>query len=245
MDLVMVMPAYNEAGAIQDVLKDWLHVFDEVIGCEPDAYAILVVNDGSLDDTALKVAELEDPHVMLVNQRNGGHGRALYAGYMKAVGMKPDYVFQTDSDGQTNPDEFRPMWDARDENIVIMGYRRHREDGLFRMLSTRVLRMVFTMLFHRRVVDSNTPFRLMPYGALMKALREIQPNPDFTNILLTGAWVHDDVPIRFVEISFRPRDTGVNSVNVRNMGVKGMDAIMEMLALRKRLRNRKEQHRTR
>lgn len=103
------------------------------------------------------------------------------------------------------------------------------------MMSTRVLRLAFAAIFHHRVADANVPFRLMPYGILGRSVREIQPYADFTNILLTGAWVHDGVPIRFVEISFRPRSAGVNSVGMKNMCAKGLDAVREMLALRKRL----------
>lgn len=122
----MVMPAYNEGSVIQDVLKGWLRVFNDVIGGETGKYAILVVDDGSDDDTAAKVEGLHDPHVILMSRRNGGHGRALYAGYMKAAWMKPDYIFQTDSDGQTDPGEFKALWNARDDGSVIMGWRKHR-----------------------------------------------------------------------------------------------------------------------
>lgn len=231
------MPTYNESEAIQVVLNDWIRVFNNLIGDKPDDYTILIINDGSTDDTADKITSMNNPHIMLINQPNSGHGKALYNGYTKAVSMKPDYIFQTDSDGQTNPDEFRLLWDARNASSVIMGYRKHRQDGVFRWFSTRVLRIVFTILFHHRIVDANTPFRLMPTSVLSKALTVIPAYPDFTNILLTGAWVHDNTSIRFVETSFKPRGTGVNSVNMRNMSAKGLTAISEMIRLKKSFKN--------
>lgn len=111
MYLIMVMPTYNESEAIQGVLNDWIRVFNNLIGDKPDDYTILIINDGSTDDTADKIISMNNPHIMLINQPNSGHGKALYNGYTKAVSMNPDYIFQTDSDGQTNPDEFRLLWD--------------------------------------------------------------------------------------------------------------------------------------
>lgn len=237
MKLIMVMPAYNEEKAIRNVLESWVHEFNDAIGT--DDYRIIVVDDGSRDETSVKITGMHDPHIILMSQPNSGHGKALYHGYMQALNMKPDWIFQTDSDGQTDPADFKKLWDARNDNNVLMGYRKHRQDGLFRMFSTRVLRLVFAILFHHHVVDSNTPFRLMKYDAFKNAMHMMQPEPDFTNILLTAAFIGNHEHIEFIETSFKPRDTGMNSVNMRNMGAKGIDAIKEMLAFKTRRRKMK------
>lgn len=230
------MPAYNEGNAIKGVLSEWINVYDDMF---KDDYRIIVINDGSKDNTADIIESIGNKHIELITQQNAGHGHALYNGYIHALKENPEWVFQTDSDGQTDPNEFRLLWEHRNDYNVIMGYRKHRQDGFFRWFSTRVLRMIFSILFHKYVVDSNTPFRLMRTDTLRTALDCIGGAHDFTNILLTGVFTYTGVPIKFIETSFKPRETGVNSVNMKNMSAKGMDAIKEMLALRKKLRNTK------
>ncbi len=56
-------------------------------------------------------------------------GAKVIALYNYALSRGADYIFQTDSDGQTNEDEFEAFWDMRDEFDVILGYRYIRGDG--------------------------------------------------------------------------------------------------------------------
>lgn len=238
MKLIMIMPAYNEGNAIKKVLLDWTETLDAIIGKGTDDYRIIIINDGSTDNTAETVNSVNNAHITLITQPNSGHGHALYNGYMKALSMKPEWVFQTDSDGQTNPGEFRLLWERRNDSNVIMGYRKHRKDGLFRMFSTRVLRICFAACFGHFIVDSNTPFRLMKSDVLMHAMQTIGQPYDFTNILLTGVLTCQHEHIEFIETSFKPREIGVNSVNMKNMSAKGLDAIKEMLAIRRKMKTR-------
>ena len=68
-------------------------------------------------------------------------GECIYFidGRSYALERGADYVFQTDSDGQTCPEEFWPLWEARASYDYQIGWRRRRADGLGRSLVTRVL----------------------------------------------------------------------------------------------------------
>ena len=72
-----------------------------------------------------------------------------------------DFVFQTDSDGQTLPSEFEQFWDQREAWDMVIGWRNNRQDGGSRIFVTRILRLVIRICFGVSVKDANTPFRLM------------------------------------------------------------------------------------
>lgn len=105
--LFVVMPAYNEEGSLPDVLDAWYPVV-----AANSAHRLLVLNDGSKDRTMEILDEYAQNHPQLIaiNKPNSGHGATIYAGYEYALAHGAEYVFQTDSDGQTDPNEFPALW---------------------------------------------------------------------------------------------------------------------------------------
>src|SRR2546426_2192 len=105
--LTVVMPAYNEEGAIEEAVAEIRqHVLDAVKGSD-----LVVVNDGSRDKTGDILDRLakQDDRVRVVHQANGGHGRALRTGLDAARG---EYIFLIDSDRQIPLDAFALVWQA-------------------------------------------------------------------------------------------------------------------------------------
>ena len=109
--LYIVIPAYNEEENIRRVLEDWYPVVERHGG--GGASRMVVVDDGSRDGTRKILDEFAAEHPLLVplTKENGGHGAAVLWGYRYAIQNGADYVFQTDSDGQTLPEEFEPFWE--------------------------------------------------------------------------------------------------------------------------------------
>ena len=68
------------------------------------------------------------------NKPNGGHGATVLYGYKYALKNGADYIFQTDSDGQTLPEEFEPFWKRRQKYDMVIGWRKDRQDGISRVL---------------------------------------------------------------------------------------------------------------
>ena len=102
---VVVMPTYNEAECIKTVILSWTLKLKSLFGA---SFRLLVVNDGSKDATPQYLDQLtkEIPELIVIHQKNGGHGNALLAGYRRALELKPEFVFHVDSDNQFIPDDF-------------------------------------------------------------------------------------------------------------------------------------------
>src|SRR2546430_16022373 len=133
--LTVVMPAYNEAGVIRDVVSAWDHQL-ETLGIP---HEIRVYDDGSRDGTGELLAALarERPAVTAVRQTNRGHGPTVLRGYAEAGG---EWVFQTDSDDEMGPEPFARLWQRRHDADVVLGYREGRTAPLVRRIVTAVAR---------------------------------------------------------------------------------------------------------
>lgn len=229
--LYIVMPAYNEEANIESVVKEW-HEVVEKIGPESK---LVVVNDGSKDNTYGKLLELAEkyPQLTPVTKENSGHGATLLFAYNYAVEHKADYIFQTDSDGQTIPSEFWPFWDDRKIYDAIIGHRNHREDGFSRIIVTKVLKLVIRLTFGVTVTDANTPFRLMPRKTLETYLPKIPKDFNLSNVMLSVLLVKNKDNVKFVPITFRPRQGGKNSINMKRIFKIGVQAVKDFRQLRK------------
>jgi glycosyltransferase involved in cell wall biosynthesis len=157
--LSIFMPAFNEAGNIHKVVKDAVAAAKSFT----KDYEIIVVNDGSRDETAAMIVSLskQNPHIKLIShQENRGYGAAVKTGMGKA---SKDWIFFTDSDGQFHFDELNRFVIARDKADLIIGYRKKRMDPFHRVFVAQVLLKTWNfLLFGLTVRDVDCAFKLFP-----------------------------------------------------------------------------------
>lgn len=230
--LYIVMPAYNEEANIEAVVSQW-HPLVEKIGSDS---RLVVMDDGSKDHTYEKLKDLQKkfPQLVGVTKENEGHGATVLRVYHYAVDHGADYVFQTDSDGQTLPEEFWPLWENRQRGGLLIGQRKGREDGISRVFVTRVLRLVLFAVFRVWVKDANTPFRLMKASELEQVLKKIPEGFNLSNVIMTVIYEKEN-KVTYYPITFRPRQGGVNSINLRKISRIGWQAVKDFRRIRKEL----------
>ncbi|NLT12172.1 MAG: glycosyltransferase family 2 protein [Clostridiaceae bacterium] len=229
-NLFIVMPAYNEESNIGTVAREWHNV---VASIGPSS-RLVIFNDGSKDRTLeqLRQLEVELPQLIGVDKPNSGHGATVQFAYRYALDNGADFIFQTDSDGQTLPQEFEAFWEKRREYDVIIGHRKGRQDGFSRILVTKVLKWVIRFIFKEKITDANTPFRLMSRDVLSKYIDTIPKDYNLSNVLLTVRFVKGKAKVLFIPITFRPRQGGVNSINFRRITKIGKQAVKDFRQLR-------------
>ena len=111
--LYIVMPAYNEEAIINTTLDAWYSVIEK--HSENGKSRLVAVNDGSEDNTYLMMLEYAKTHPLFVplTKPNGGHGSTVIFAYDYAIKNGADWIFQTDSDGQT------PVYNFKQRNIRL------------------------------------------------------------------------------------------------------------------------------
>ncbi len=231
--LYVVVPAYNEEENIEGLLEDWYPIVEHY-GRDS---RLLVVNDGSRDHTLDRLQEKMKKYTQLLvlSKENEGHGPTLMYGYQYALDQGADYIFQTDSDGQTDPNEFERFWELREKYDAVIGYRPDRKDGILRKFIEKILLIILRCTFGVSVPDSNAPFRLMRREILKKYLSKLPEKYNLPNVMLTTffAYYHEDV--RFEPITFKPRQKGKNSINIRKIAKIGWKAVGDFMEIKKNM----------
>ena len=234
-----VMPAYNEAENIEETIEQWYSVVDR-LSSEGESPILVIANDGSKDNTFSLMQELKKKYPLFepLDKPNSGHGATLLYLYRYSIDHGADYIFQTDSDGQTNPDEFWQMWRNRMKYDFQIGYRKGRQDGSSRVFVTKVLRLVVWLIFHVWVTDANTPFRLMQSDALKKILKVIPQDFFLSNVAISAIAVKWEYKIGWYDITFRPRQGGVNSINMKRIFKIGWKALKDFRDINSKLKKK-------
>jgi len=109
MSVYAIIPAYNEEGRAKNVIRQVLNYCKNVI----------VVNDGSIDNTA---KEAEQFPVTVINQKNTGKGRALRNGCDYAIEQGADILIVIDGDGQHEAKDIPRLLEALKNIDIVFTY---------------------------------------------------------------------------------------------------------------------------
>ena len=157
--LSVFFPAFNDAPSLPALLdKTFLTLANTVAD-----YEVIVVNDGSRDETAALLQALAnryEPHLRIVTHpTNRGYGAALRSGFRAAT---KDFVFYTDGDGQYDPSEL-PLLLQRlgPKTGLVNGYKIERHDPAHRVWIGGVYNFCARLLFRIRIRDVDCDFRLI------------------------------------------------------------------------------------
>jgi glycosyltransferase involved in cell wall biosynthesis len=200
----LVLPAYNEADNIEPMVAEAIPALESVT----DDYEIIVVDDGSADDTAgvtRKVME-SHPRVRLVQHPvNQGFGAAVFTGFTSA---EKDWIFYTDADRQfvlSELENFVPLMDQAD---LIAGYRAPRRDPFMRVFYGKGWSMLCTLVFGYTVRDVDCGFKLLR----REIIQELAPTIASRGATFSIEWLvrAKRAGYRFVElpVTHRPRVAG-------------------------------------
>ena len=225
--LFIVIPAYNEEENIHQIVEDWYPIVEKHNGGGESR--LVIIDDGSKDRTyeILRECAQSRPFLLPLTKPNGGHGATVLYGYHYALEHGADYIFQTDSDGQTLPEEFEPFWEDRQNYDMVIGWRRGRQDGGSRVFVTKTLKAVIRVCFGVTVTDANTPYRLMNADTLKRYIDLVPENFNLSNVLLSVIYAKKGCRVKFIPITFQPRQGGVNSINMKKIIGIGRQAVSD------------------
>lgn len=136
MDLSIVIPFYNE----EDSIKPLYDAVTESMAKLIYSYELILVDDGSKDNTLNKMLEIakSDPRLKVVKlKKNYGQTTGLHAGFQNAVGK---YIVTMDGDLQNDPSDIGRMMEKLGEgNDICLGWREQRQDSQFtRLLPSKI-----------------------------------------------------------------------------------------------------------
>lgn len=232
--LYIVMPTYNEEANIRNVVEEWYPILEN-----GDEESRLVVSDGGSKDKTLEILnelKKEYPKLVVIPKPGTDHGTKVILLYKYAIENGADWIFQTDSDGQTLPSEFAEFWNLRKKYDIIMGNRKKRGDGAGRKLVENVLRVYLKLFFGVMVPDANAPFRLMRSDIVKKYIDLMPSNFNLPNAILAACFSRYKEKVTYRVVTFQPRQGGKNYMNVKRIFKIGRESINNFAQIKKNLK---------
>lgn len=152
-------PAYNDAPSLPKLIAATFAVLEE----HALDYEVIVVNDGSQDQTGEVLAQLAATHGsrmrVITHEQNRGYGGALRSGFGAAV---KEWVFYTDGDGQYDVNELPKLLGQAALDVgLVNGFKLERNDPRHRIWIGNVYNACARFLFRIRLRDVDCDFRLI------------------------------------------------------------------------------------
>ena len=176
-DTVVIIPTYNNAGTLKDVLSRTL----------AQGLPIVVVDDGCTDNTREILSGFKDVTV-IAHPKNQGKGAALKTAFRWALEKGYAYAVTIDSDGQHYPEDIPELLKAKGERTIVVGSRTTRGANAGGSFANRFSNFWFTAYTGIRLTDTQTGFRLYPLHDL-PSLRVVGNRYEAElSLLLFSAW---------------------------------------------------------
>lgn len=161
--LSVMFPCYNDSMTITELLEKADRAAKQV----SDKHELIVVNDGSTDNSARILADLQKkyPYLTVVTHaKNMGYGATIWHGLKTA---QYDYVFYTDGDAQYDPSELVKLAEkVGPKTMLVNGYKMYRNDSFYRILIGKMYNLFVKVVFNIKLRDVDCDFRLFKKEAL-------------------------------------------------------------------------------
>jgi glycosyltransferase involved in cell wall biosynthesis len=203
MRVTVIVPAYNEAATIEQVLR---RVADLQLDAE-----ILVVDDGSVDDTAEIVGALESRIAglrLIIHERNQGKGAAVRTGINASRG---EIVMIQDADLEYDPADIPRLLEPLNNGVadVVYGTRfrggqTQRAHLFWHYAGNKFLSLLTNILFNTTISDMEVGYKAFN-GELIRSIKLVSDDFAFEPEVTAKVLLHKDIRIFEVAISYYGR----------------------------------------
>src|SRR3989344_343068 len=201
----VVIPVYNEEKSIEELLRQVDSV--ELLSLEKE---IIVVDDGSTDNTQIILKKFESKYKIFYNQNNMGKGSTLRKGFSYATG---DYVLIQDADLEYDPREYShllsPLLEGRADVVFgsrFVGSKPHRVMYFWHYLGNRFLTTLSNLFCGLNLTDIEVGYKAFTRAALQKILPKLRSNRFGIEPEITARVAKAKLRVYEVGVSYYGRD---------------------------------------
>lgn len=211
MKKLIIIPAYNEEESIVKVYMG-IKKFNKD---NNEKFDVIVINDGSKDNTEKILCENDIPHITLIN--NLGIGGAVQTGYKYAYQNNYDVAIQFDGDGQHDPKYLnalvKPIEDGAD---MVIGSRfidntsSEFKSSKARRVGINIISFFIKIITNKKIYDTTSGFRAVSkrlIGLFARKYPVEYPEPVSTTEILKDGYKVSEIPV-----SMNERDGGTSSI---------------------------------
>ncbi|MFY7698494.1 MAG: glycosyltransferase family 2 protein [Legionella sp.] len=224
--LSVIIPVYNEVDNVNQL-------YQEIVAALPINqydYEIIFVDDGSTDGTTARLTELLSAHTnvqVLCHKKNYGQSAALLTG---ARAARHALLVTLDGDGQNDPADIpKLVMKLADNNTVVLGNRKNRDDSQLRRLSSKIGNSIRRRLLNDDCSDTGCSLKLFPREAFLAL-----PHFNHMHRFLPALFKRARFSLINIEVNHRPRCFGVSKYGVLNRLFVGIHDLIGMRWLLRR-----------
>jgi glycosyltransferase involved in cell wall biosynthesis len=194
----VVIPAYNEGPHVADQAR----TVRDAMAATGWRFEVIVVDDGSKDDTAERASEVEGVRV-LRRKRNRGYGATLKDGIAAA---RYDWILIIDADGTYPVSAIPRLLAAADGNAMVVGARigEHVSIPIQRQPAKKALTWLASYLAGRKIPDLNSGLRLMRKDFVRRYEHLLPQGFSFTSTITLSGAVNDHA-VEYIPIDYHAR----------------------------------------
>ncbi len=217
-DVSIIIPAYNEAETIKDVIEKIRKIDTDL--------EIIVVNDGSTDQTG-EIAR-ETGVIVYSHPYNLGNGASIKSGIRIASG---DILVFIDGDGQHEPEEIVKMLQYFPEYDMVVGARARKDQvSLFRGIGNRMLNWLAGYVAKFKIQDLTSGFRAVK-TEIAQSLLYLLPNTYSYPTTMTLGVLRNGRSLKYLPIEVKKRARGKSNIRIFRDGVRFFMIITKICAL--------------
>ncbi|HLD71727.1 MAG TPA: glycosyltransferase family 2 protein [Candidatus Peribacteraceae bacterium] len=214
--LSLLVPVLNEEGVIEETIR----TLDRVLKVTGESYEIVVIDDGSTDDTPQILARLNLPTLRIVTHaHNRGYGSSMKTGIRQSKG---EIIGTVDADGTYPLEAFgallKEMQSAKADMVVGARTKKGVKIPLIRRPAKWIVNKLANTLAGIRIPDLNSGMRIFtrPLG---EKFMHLYPQRFSFTITITLAALTNDYIVRYVPIDYMKR-TGKSTLSSGMNGLK-------------------------
>lgn len=217
-NLTIVIPAYNDAQALASFLPDVVQY------CQAHSCALVVVNDGSTDDSMTLLEQYSNLPFFscCFHKVNRGYGGAIKTG-IKAV--QTPYLITLDADGQHRLADVSVLYDAlqKHDADMVVGSRVKHKENFYRKFGKILIRFIAALLMPINIKDINSGMK-MYRTSLAKKYMQLCPDSMAFSDTITLAFIHHRHLVLEQPITVLPRTSGTSTISTKT----ALDTVLEL-----------------
>lgn len=200
----VIIPAYNEEKVIAQILENLKQYLNSNFS---GYFEIIVVNDGSKDQTEKILSEIDG--IKVINHPyNKGYGASIKSG---AAASAMDWILTFDSDGQHQVADIKRLIDSQPNYDMVVGARQTYKGPLLRQPGKKILHWVAEYLVQKKIPDLNSGLRLVK-KKLFKKYSHLLPNAFSWTTTITLTFFKENLNINYIPIEIKKRQSGKSMV---------------------------------
>lgn len=226
----IVIPIYNESNNIKILLKEIYFILQDNF-----LFEVIIVNDGSNDESKEIIEKLNYENLVLINNdKNLGQSKSLWIGIKNS---KYETIITIDGDLQNDPKDIPMLIDYYKQNNdidLVGGIRTKRKDNLIKMISSKIANTLRSFIFKDGCIDTGCSLKVFNKKVFLNF-------PYFNGIhrFLPSLYTGYNKKTFFLNVNHRARIAGVSKYGTFNRLYKGVIDIIRVKNIIKNYQNQK------